>query len=1067
MMKNYQHRWAFVLLFLTCFTWGLHAQKVKSFPSFMPSMNHGMASAPQLSYDINHNKGVPMFAATIKDSYGPLHYVKMYSKDLNNIEKLFQVDPEDSGLHLKMLRLGAKCKDAYYGYLVNVFTFVEQPVSFIKVDFENKTTEQITYLKDNDLELWPTLYEMTYDHKRDKVWALGRNTTNYTSDIYSIDVRTGLYTKVAELGFYAWAIAVDYDGRMFTIQGKADEENEFYIGTMLTEVNPDDKFKKVGTSWDLKSNGTSIVPHFSHTMEFDHNSNLLYWLGMDNYGQQREYIIDVKNKTNTTVGLIYANQISSLYIPFLGADSREAAGKVTELKGVSAADNSLKSTITWKNPTTDWRGDNLTALHSVTISKGTMDNVVATLTTTNQMGADMSWEDTNAEHGINTYYIRAYRVAGEKGLVDSIKVFAGPDVPGNVENINVAIEGDNVRLSWEKPVSSATGKTYDEATLKYDVVRMPGEVKVATDLTANTFLDDKLGEYRKYHYVIISKNKEGVGESAKSNHIYIGKPYTPTFEENFENEELASRWQVIDNNQDGKVFLYGGGGHDVFKNYRLYMNRYGDSDDYLLSPPITLEAGGTYRVTTNVILGHLKEFHNFAFTIGKDITADSQKSFASYVDVKGSGNNEVRTYSAIITAEQAGTHYLGMHCTSERSDHASYIALDMFKIEKVYAKDLAVTDISTSGIIAGETSVVKVNVKNVGKDAQSNYKVQVINASDNSVLGETSAVPSIAGEEAKEVEVNINVAQEGKIQLAGKVILAGDENTANDQGKTVEFEVMPQGSSEWNVTLNGDKPGQATTEPMSFLKNASTTEFVYRADEINKPEGGLVKGIAFEYTPNDIYADTGEFDVKIYMGNTDKSDVYSGNQNYSVWSALGTLTMVYEGKAKIKKGTEATLLPFIFTTPFRYESGKNLVVQVWKEGEAGEMFPALFSLYDYDWNKCKTLRYSGESAFTYSEEFFAVAGKPVARLAITPDNAIKGHTINGTIYYNGVEETLYFAGLEASKVEVFDIMGRVVVSKNVTANQASVKVSLNEGVYIIKVVDNNGKVKTQKIALTK
>lgn len=1039
------------------------AQKVKSFPEPIDETVAKNVRKSPLHVNINEDKGILTYGATMKDSYGPLHYVKFYSKKPHIMDKIAEVDPEDYGLHLKHLRCGAYCNGNYYGYLVNLYTYVEEPESFVKVDFETGTVTKVAALEPTD-PTWPMLYEMSYDYKRNVCWALGRSNVNVASNIYKIDLSNGRWEEVAELDFYAWALAVNYDGEMYVIKGIPDAANENYIGSQLVKLKADGDFSIVD-QFELKNDKESIIPKYNiQTMEFDHNSNHVYWFGTDKNGDQKEYEIDLNKKSIVNIYPLIRDYVSAVYMPFQGAANRGAAGKVTNLKGKSPEDGSLKATLTWNNPTTTWKGDELTQLHSITISRGNVDNVVATVSSVNNMGAEMSWTDETPSKGIQTYYLTPYRVSGEKGLVDSIKVMVGPDVPGKVENVAIAVENGNIRLSWEKPSLSATDKNYDETTLKYSLKRLPDNKVVVDDLEATTYLDADLGEYAMYSYEITSKNKEGIGLTAVSSSVKAGKALAIPFEEKFATSQTTDRWSSIDENLDGKFFKWDGWDgsiYDVFNRFTIYMSPYKESDDYLVTPLLGLKAGKSYRVTVGALLGHQDDRHSFEIVMGKDCTAKALTTILHKVNsVQGSVSDEQKEYTIKTPViDEDGGYYMAVRCTSPSSSNGSYFGVNKFVVEEIFDNDLAAKDmLAPAALAVGEEATFNVKVENLGLKEQGNYKVQIINAADNSVLGETTTVPVIAADASSEVPVTFTPAAEGELKVKGKVVLENDGNPGNDETLEKEYNVKSKGALTWNITCKGDKPSQTTIHPMCFYEVHSTDEFIYRADEINASSNGYINGIAFEYNSNGIEEETNDVDVKIYMGNTDKAE-YKENAGMSQWTNKDKLTLVYDGTINVKVG-ENQLMEFAFDTPFSYDCKKNLLVQVWKEGDLPQMFPAAFNTYDENAGKFRILHYKGNFELTFTDEkIFSLQEIPVAHLAFS-DSPVSGinemKTANGTIGYNRAARSITIDGFNAKAISVYDICGKAIFSQKLNVAQKDVAVNLSAGLYIVKVMNEDG-----------
>ncbi|MDD7317400.1 MAG: T9SS type A sorting domain-containing protein [Prevotella sp.] len=1010
------------------------------------------------SINLNEDKGILMYGATMKDAEGPLHLVSWRSKFAHQLTNIAEIDPTDNGLHVVRIRCGTEVNGKYYGYLVNGYTFVDLPKSFVTIDF--KTGKMTTIADMQDHTNWPTIYEMTYDRERNMVLALAYGTKDYAStDLYAIDITNGSYTLIKELDYYAWALAADYDGNIYVIQGKPDKDNKYYEGSYLVQLDPNEDYNTIKKT-ELKIDGQGIIPNFQHTMEFDNNSNLLYWLCTDGYGHQKEYVIDIKKNTIKKESDFLQNMVVGLYIPFEGADSRLAAGKVTDLN-ISVADGTKPTTtINWTNPSVNWRGDALDAFYEVAISRNSRSNVVAHVS--GAVGEAKTWTDNSPEQGVVTYYLTSYRKSGEKGLTDSIKIFVGQDVPGNVVNLQANANGSGVNLTWEQPATSHTGKDYDKTTLKYDITRNPGNKVIATDVTATSYNDAAPGFYDKYSYTVTAKNAYGTGESASTTPLFTGKAYEPSFYEDFDNTTQAGRWQTIDNDFSGKSFAYAGGNFDAFKNFRIYMDPHRSVDDYLVSPLIHLEGGKPYRVSIDAILGDSRETHTFAFTYGKEVTSAGQSNvIATHSNVMAAFADDIQNFSDIFTPAADGDYLISVHCTSPSSDYMSYFGVNAFSLERVYNNDLsAINLILPTEVGSGKEAKATVTVKNLGLTPQSNYKAQVIDE-DGKVIGETTVNETIAPDATKNVTVPFTTNESGKIILKGNVVLEGDENPQNDLSKGVEADVKTD-ALDWNVTCKNSDLSQSTSEPMSFMYEYSTIQTVYTKEELGK-EDGQIKGIAFSYTPNEISADTEPVKVKVYMGTTTSADIYTDN---SGWINNSNLTLVYEGEQTIKSGS-AQVMTLPFSVPFSYDHTKNIVVQVWKEGITSEMFPALFDMYaGENWNKLRTLRYQGGGGqFTFTENSYAVAGKPVAYFAIDFTNGIGSVSMNDATPFAFTANGMLITSVELKALTIIDMSGRTVFHH--TNVKGSIDTRLQRGVYIVKATGRDGNAYTSKVILGK
>ena len=1019
------------------------------------------------TYNFPTEQGITMYGATMKDDYGPLHYVMFHSHD-GKTTKLGRIDEDDNGTRMRNLRCGAYCGDKYYGFLVNMYSYVEEPKAFGTVDFSTGTFTQIRgdYNKAERVS-WPTLYEMTYDNANKVCYALGRNMDGlFVSDLYKINLETGDYDMLCTLDFYAWAMACDYDGNLYMVKGIPDKKGEFYEASSVVRIDTKDNYAEKDEV-RIKQNGADFIPNYTHSMEFDHNSNRLYWLAMSNDGWQKLYELDQYTGNAVKTADMMYNMVAGLYIPFKGADSRMAAGKVKELKGEPAEDASLKAMLEWETPTSTWKGDALEALHSVSVARGSEGNVIATLPANDKRGEKMTFTDESAEKGYNVYYVTTHRLEGENGLTDSVRVYVGPDTPGRPQNIEVKAEGKNVLVSWVAPETGAHGEKYDLGTTVYDVTRMPDNVTVAKGVKETSVLDDKIGTKKNYTYVVKAYNAEGEGLSNESAPILVGSAFPLPFVENFDTDLCKGMWTSVDANNDGIYFEWAGGVVEDFFRYQVWLNNQHDTNDYMITPPLATKKGTSYRAVYEVQVGKMADLHKFVFVTGEQPTAAGMTNRVDSVDnLKCEKYDEIFTYETKFTAGSDET-YAGINCMSYASGSGSYFAVRSFKVEEIFAADLGALSMTGSkDFIAGEPAQMNIMVKNFGADAKDSYKVEVVakDAEGNiTVLGSKEVKETIAPDQTAEVMVEAVATTEGAVELAARVVLDGDMNSLNDMTAWTEYNVNPAGTTDWNITCEGEKIAPSTTEPMNFYNIYSTVETVYLKEEIKAEKDGRITRIAYQYSDNSLAAATDECDVKIYMANSDKTG-YEAQAYAEDWTPLEESTLVCTKTIRIEPGTD-NLLVFELDTPFEYDHTKNLVVQVWKEGALDEMFPALFKNYNFGWEVFRGLRYNTNKIpfdFEDSKDFFSVNNVPVLHMAVDFEDhsgIFEINGANGMSYENGV---LAICNGEMRSVQVTDVAGRVVFSENVNAQ--SVRLDLRGGLYIIRAVDAEGTTHVMKVS---
>ncbi len=1063
-MKKITLKSAFAGLMIMCSA-QVGAQSVKTFPAaFAPNTTQGTGNlipAPD-----NRDRGLLMYGATLQDASGPLHYIKFYSKDAFEVIPIAPIDPKDSDYRILNLRCGAWCGNKFLGYKVNIYTYTERVKEFCEIDFNTGEVKTIAPMNENDTT-WPTLYEMTYDNTNDILYAVGRNPERIVSDLYTVDKATGKYTLKKTLDSYVWAMAADYEGNLYIVRGIPDAANTYYIGSEICKLDPKNDFA-VTESFEVKCNGDPIVPNYSHTMDMNHNTNLLYWAASNNEGYQHLYEVDPKARTAVETSSFGFNVISSLYVPYRGADNRDAAGKVLGL--TANADNAytLCDTLKWTNPSVNWRGDKLEELKSIQICRGTENNVVATIDAAGKIGLAMQWIDTTPEHGYNTYYITPMRKDGERGLIDSVKVYVGQDVPGAIRGLALTPESDMMKLTWQAPELGAAGKGYDKSTLTYTVIRQPGNVEIAKGLRETSLVDDKLTEFGTYYYEITPFNAQGEGITVKSESKMFGTPFTTTYTDTFENFENVEKWTIIDADLSGCSFQY----VDFRKGFSNYTKNIGTNDDYLISPPIKLNGGCNYRITFLTELGSPKETYTYSIVMGdKKETTSLSTIVASFEELQGSIYSESCVNIAKTKVEKDGTYFIALRDNSPESSDGHFLNVTGFKIERIYGNDLAAAGMGGALEMAqGTDANVTVKVQNQGSKTQNAYKVKVLDVTDGEdvLIGEAECNVSVEPDAIADAPVVIKPTKSGSRKFVAVVEMSSDEYAENNRSAELDYVVQPEGTVTWNVFAQDKNRGKHTTVPISFLKPESTTEQLYLANEIKAEADGLITRFAFEYTSNSIANPVKDVPVKIYMALTDKTD-YPEVPAISDWAVNTDMQLVYEGTTSVEIG-EGLKMEFTLNTPFQYEKGKNLIVQVWKSGESDEMFPALFQIYNKGNNVWRSLRYQGYDEFYYEDESlqtFAFREIPIAYMAIDYTNGISDELVmgNSEISYSPATKSFVFSGFEASELYVYDMQGTVCAHSTIGIGQTSAHVQLQSGFYVIKAVTRDGENIVRKIVV--
>lgn len=1048
-------------------------------------------------------KGLPMYVGEVTAYDRKRGWAKFYSGNVyNSFTRLKIYNEAWESYQVYGMRCGAWTGEKYYAYITNIYggsgISWENPAEFVEIDPATGEKTILHEYDESEIEGWPTMYDMLYDHKYETLYALGQGTDddgNGVTEVYTVDAEDGSYTLVNTFDKIYYNMAIDYDGNWYgvtPIYTKASDGSESITGSSLEKL--DENFGVVSsvaiTDWDA-----AFVMGGLTTMGFDYTTGDLWWLPLDSYYSQKVVRLDTATGVmDDNYGSFWGGyQFAGLYIPYLTADSREAAGQVSDIDAQADVNGAMADTLRWTNPVLTWNRDTLTELAEVQVYRkkatGTSNELssteeilsednaelVATVTGA-EVGKSMQWVDTNPNAGINTYYVVPCRVSGEKGVLDSVRCHMGVDVPAEVQNIQLAQEGEHIRVTWEAPTHGVNNGYVNPAEITYTLTRMPDSIVVATDIADTTLLDlEPLGETQQYYYYIQGSNKAGKGATAKSYSILAGAPIEPPAELTITSYDESQRWTSIDANADYSNFYYSTYIYfnDTYHTgFALYA--YNAADDWVVSPALRLKAGHSYCFVPNFVTYYPNAPFNVQTAVGKGTTvADMTPLMRDDSDLSGTGYDNKWTFEDFFTPEEDGVYYYGFHVNSTSYDQYFFLGLT---ITEVFDNDLSA--LSIGGIVeavAGTENNCTVNVRNTGKNEQSAYKVKIL--CNGEVVGETTDVPAVKMGETVAVPMTFTPTEEGPSDFVAVVELEGDQNADNDTSAVLTLDVQPAGTLPFTNIVTGDGENTGTNVPCSWYSSSEVSQSLYLADEIGAPEAGDIVRMGYEYESNSNLTDRmAETNVTIYMANTDKSEyafVDNGDWTYSStdWVTFDQFTKVYEGTITVEPGT-GKMVSFNLDTPFAYDRTKNLAVFVMRDGavDSNLCWPVLWSVYnqygswtDYD-KEMRSLyartAYTDGMSTMYQENYV-----PVLYLAFDNATGINrvGNTAEGVNFANG---KLTF-GKNITSAQIYDISGKLLRNYNVAAGSNNVAPSLSKGVYVVRTKDINGKAQSVKLSIAK
>lgn len=1059
---------------------------VNAFPKpLAPVANAGM-KAPQFhlpSAIDDKKKGITMYAGQRLDQSKHRSWVKWQTGDSFNFTKIYEYIHHDkyNEDQQRGIYMGAydTSNDTYYAFFNMHYTYGDMPMALAKVDMLTGDTTnvfQFADLAEPDVEqtAWYNgryKYAMAYDPVNKAMYALGADYENgdpnlgYTV-LYEVNLNAttlnDLFSKVMDMDGLYWDFCFDAQGNAWFAQKYAGSDG-IVKGTNLVKMDGD--FNRISEVKMQSEWGEDINSIYFSTMYFDNSTGDLYYLPCSDYGSTSLY------KVNPTTGISQSvawfnqgNHFTGLYIPYLTAGNGAAPARVSGLDAQADLNGAMKDTIKWVTPSKTWAGDDLANLQTVKIYRKNAGYATTELTKTADLIANsqllatvpateketaMSWVDENPTDGINTYYVLAANDKGN-GVIDSIRCYMGIDVPGAVGNIMLEKNGTGVNISWDAPEKGANNGYIGTEGLSYKITRLPDSVVVAENVTDTKYTDNTLGEQQSYSYTVQAVNAKGAGAIATSNPIMAGSALKTPVSLAFDTQTDADRWST--NKMNNSIyFYYAGGWSDDYKCMIGYGTTTGTVEGTLISPPLYLEEGKTYRFTTDFQADFFDDAY-FDLYVGVGTNSESQDGATIIASREGEQYAEPyhrEKYEDYFVAPASGTYYYTLRVKTV--DKYNIFKLFGLKVDYVAESDMAATSIDgVLEAVAQQANECTVKVRNLGSKDQENYTVKLLMDNEGKMVevGSGTGTELLKTGETADVKVSFNPPYDGVWDFYGVVVANGDDVRTNDTTAVKTLKVLEAGSQGWtNIVTTGHKEDLSS---FGLFWNDSESEYsqsVYYPEEIKTIKGGVIKRIGWMYDGADNLTDrSNPVDVKIYLAHTDKKS-FAGEGDLVLPSDR---ELVVEGQMAFEPGKDH-LISFALDTPFEYNNEQNLAVICEKSGTTGYKMCALWHIYNNDWSTGYV-----ERTLMNSGGYWSRPELPILFLGIYDPTGVERVQLVGAdvAYANGL-----LAFDQVVNAEVYTVGGKLVSS----FKGSSARLNLAKGMYVVRATAADGQVMVKKI----
>lgn len=325
-----------------------------------------------------------------------------------------------------------------------------------------------------------------------------------------------------------------------------------------------------------------------------------------------------------------------------------------ELQGAS-----LSGKVSFEMPAKTIAGDNLVGDVNYTVE----DNGTVLLEGKAAAGSAVSRDVTFAE-GAHTLVAYASTDQG-RGASVRASVYAGKDAPAAPAAVTAVKDGQTVKISWEA-VTDGAHNGYLDGAVTYTVTRQPDGKTVATGLTATSCTDSELpAALGDYTYNVCAVAGGVSGAPTASAPLSLGSAYETPMNMDLTKEDQFKLCTVIDANKDGKTWEYSANGS------MCRYNSKNESDDWLITPMINLQAGKQYTLTLEMRSGNSRTAETYEVKAGHAAAVDAMT--VTVVEPTSLKVNTRAPYPVIFVPEADGAYCFGIHCTSPKNGYSLYV----------------------------------------------------------------------------------------------------------------------------------------------------------------------------------------------------------------------------------------------------------------------------------------------------------------------------------------------------------------------------------------------------------
>ena len=946
-----------------------------------------------------------------------------------------------------ILTSGTYVGDEFIAYETVYYTNVLMPEAISVVDVNTgEYKRKKTIESDGSTPL--IIDEMTYDPKSDRIYAMHYDSENNTTDIYEIDKTSLEIKKVARLDLAMYTLSAD-DGFLYGVfyDGKSSklakiEESSIDAGKQTAKlqiVSP--------------ASGTGIaIGDYSQSMEFDKTTHRLWWVAQTS--DDSVFLVELDPQTGIAVSkkeIAGYPQFLAMGIPYQFVP--DAAPSYPRNFTVTVGEKgAMSANLSWTSPNENYRNGALNSLSGIKIYRN--GELIKDISETATSGKAMTWTDTPTADGYYIYKVVPYNGEGD-GVYKEDAAFVGEDLPGAPVDVKLSAVGNKATISWKAPERGKQGGYFDASSLKYNVVRMPGNVTIASGIS-ETSTKDEVTEPNGYSYTVTAVNSKGTGGTGTSNTQAFGPASSIPFTSSLQTQEDFNRWTAVDRNKDNNTWSF-----KTSTETTTYDRNENAPDDWLYTPSLTFDKSKTYQIrytysSSNWVSAGTMEPINEKMKVWfcENPIGSGKATLIKETGEFHTASNMFLYGKDLFTPSTSGESRIAFQACSDAD--CGQIYLKDISIREYSAKDLSVSAVVGSTIV---NSTVKqyytVTVKNEGSQTVDKYKVRLVNDETGETITETDG-KAVGVDQTVDIPVEWIPGAVGKIKVKAEVVLEGDTYPADNVSETVlDVEVKAADEDKW-ITVNTDN-NSGWRFPFYLYDEYSKCQCLFLEKELQKKDIEIT-GVRFIY--NNYQDEAFTFPAKISIKATDKLSLSSEDSKYLGVFEDGDWQNVFDGNVSIEGNGNDKVLAISFSKPYIYKGGNlNFMFEcpmgsdIWSSSKHPE-----WHLAQLDMNETfRNAYYSGKTQLIPAEEVYANEFMPFMSISYKENGG------TGILTVTGNKLTIRTSRNAIELSETCDAVRIVSPSGATVFNGTGVNTvntsNLPDGIYILELTRGNNKAK--------